>query len=349
MLFSKALMRGLLVAAVVTSAVAAQALTIDLVPVGDAGNLPDTRYHSTGFGAVPRNYQIGKYEVTAGQYRDFLNAVAATDTYSLYNPSMDSDSWGCQITQHGTSGTYTYDFSGRPNGTESDWINRPVNYVSWGDAARFSNWLQNGQPTGQQGTATTETGAYTLNGATSYSALMAIIRNGTATWFIPTEDEWYKAAYYDPAKPGGAGYWDYPTKSYVPPINTLLTPDPGNHANFYDWYGTGNHGYTIGTPYYRTNVGEFENSASAYGTFDQGGNVWEWHETNVNYGYRGFLGGSFYYYSGDLAASSGGIFGLPSVEGRYYGFRVASVPEPGSITLLVSGAIAGLICWRRWR
>ena len=73
---------------------------------------------------------------------------------------------------------------------------------------------------------------------------------------------------------GGAGYWDYPTKSNTVPSNVGSDgyTDPGNHANYW------NNGYTLGSPYYRTNVGEFENSASAYGTFDQGGNVWEWNE-----------------------------------------------------------------------
>ena len=90
---------------------------------------------------------------------------------------------------------------------------------------------------------------------------------------MTSEDEWYKAAYY---KGGGtnAGYWDYPTQSNTAPSNVgRWLHDPGNNANYYD-----QRLYRIGSPYYRTNVGEFENSASAYGTFDQGGNVWEWNE-----------------------------------------------------------------------
>ena len=57
----------------------ARAITYDLVAVGNAGNANDT----TGFGAVAYPYQIGKYHVTISQYAAFLNAVAATDTYSL--------------------------------------------------------------------------------------------------------------------------------------------------------------------------------------------------------------------------------------------------------------------------
>ena len=130
---------------------------MEVVPVGNPGNAPDTRYDPSGYGGVSYEYNIGKYEVTAGQYTEFLNAVADTDTYGLYNTSMDISDLGCQITRTGSSGSYTYDFSGRPGGTtEADWIKRPVNFVSWGDAARFSNWLHNGQPSGPQGDGTTE-------------------------------------------------------------------------------------------------------------------------------------------------------------------------------------------------
>ena len=77
-MFGKAIVRSLLaVAMVVCCAVVAQAVTIDPVPVGNPGNAGDTRYETPGYGAVGYEYQIGKYEVTAGQYTDFLNAVAA--------------------------------------------------------------------------------------------------------------------------------------------------------------------------------------------------------------------------------------------------------------------------------
>jgi len=113
---------------------------------------------TTGYGGVAYAYNISKYEVTAGQYRDFLNAVDPTGTNSrfLYSSLMDSDDRGCQITRHEGS---TYDFSGGtvevPGSKASNWENRPVNFVSWGDAARFANWLHNGQPTGLQDATTT--------------------------------------------------------------------------------------------------------------------------------------------------------------------------------------------------
>jgi sulfatase modifying factor 1 len=172
-------------------AVSASAITIETVPVGDAGN-PAT---SGERGGVSYPYYIGKYEVTVGEYTAFLNAVAATDSYGLYNPAMATDLYIAGIAQNGSSPNYTYSVIGSPN--------HPVTYVGWGDAARFVNWLSNGQPTGPQDNTTTEDGAYTLNGATTGAVLYYVLRNKNAKWFIPTDNEWYKAAYYQPAAAGG--------------------------------------------------------------------------------------------------------------------------------------------------
>lgn len=51
--------------------------SLALVPIGNVGNPND----STGYGGVSYNYNISKFETTVGQYTQFLNAVAATDTY----------------------------------------------------------------------------------------------------------------------------------------------------------------------------------------------------------------------------------------------------------------------------
>ena len=199
---NKAMVRGLLALAVAASAVAARGdvfsmsgtnKSLDFVAVGDAGNAADT----DGLGAVGYAYRMGEYDVTSAQYCQFLNAVAASDTYSLYTTAMATTGaagYGCGIARSGTSGSYTY--SVLPG-----WANMPANWVSWGDAARFCNWLDNGQPTGPEGLATTETGAYTLDGDTT---VLTETRNAGAKYFIPSENEWYKAAYYNPA-PGPTG------------------------------------------------------------------------------------------------------------------------------------------------
>ncbi len=313
-------------------------ITIDTVMVGDAGNAND----STGYGAVSYEYAIGKYEVTLTQYTAFLNAVAATDTYSLYNTSTATNLNIAGIQRSGSPGSYTYSVIGSGN--------RPVKYVGWFDAARFSNWLTNGQPTGAQGNATTENGAYSLFGATSgvgYTKNAINPNTGMApTWWIPSEDEWYKAAYYQPASAGGDvdDYWLYPTGSNTIAGNTIGASP--NQANYND----GDYSVTQSSAYsasqnYLTDGGAFSNSASFYGTFDQGGNVWEWNDAVIAGSSRGLRGGSW---GGgdDGLLSSGRLSDDPTLEYFRLGFRVASVPEPSTAGLMLMGGAAWLL-WRR--
>lgn len=327
---------------------------LETVTVGDPGNvgeLSGAGAHGYGddriCGTVNYTYNIGKYEVTAKQYCDFLNAKAKIDTYGLYSIYMDTanDSFGCNIKRTGISGHYSYSVA-------SDWANRPVNCVSYWDACRFTNWLSNGQGNGD-----TEKGVYTLRG---YNGTMgsSIQRNNGWTWAVASEDEWYKAAYYK-GNGTNAGYWDYATKSNTAPSNVGSDgyTDPGNHANYRNWKSNpdGN-GYTIDAPYYRTNVGEFENSASAYGTFDQSGNVWEWNEAIIHEdstkSYRDMRGGSICYYDFLMEASGRGDYvGYPTFESSDLGFRVVqSVPEPDSIIALFAGLGCLMpVMWRRRR
>jgi hypothetical protein len=178
-------------------------ITIPTVFVGDAGNAGGPGFGA--FGAVSYTYRVGTYEVTAGQYAAFLNAVARTDDNNLYNPSMADigSAVGCGISRSGSSGSFSYT-------VHPDFVNRPVNYVSFWDATRFANWMHNGQPTGLQTASTTEDGAYTLTPAGI--AANTITRNATWQWAVASNNEWHKAAYY---RGGGtnAGYWTYATLS----------------------------------------------------------------------------------------------------------------------------------------
>jgi len=287
--------------------------SMHFVTVGDAGNAAD----DTGLGAVDYVYRIGAFEVTIGQYAEFLNAVARADTHDLYNPGMASDLNSAGISRSGSAGAYTYTVM--HNGGDS--FDRPITYVTWFDAARFANWMHNGRPTGPQNAATTEDGAYTLDGATSGPAP---VRNTGATFSIPTENEWYKAAYY---KGGGlnAGYWDYATQSDSVPGNTV--GGGTNQANFYSdvdrvFSVTRSSSYRTNQNYL-TSVGAFTASGSSYGTFDQSGNVWEWNDlTGGADASRGLRGGSWGNVALDLSSSFGDVLS-PSIELRV-GFRLVS-------------------------
>ena len=273
--FTMATLGALLLANLVTPA---RAVTIDWVTVGNPGNANDP---ATGnnYGGVNYSYQIGKYDVTIQQYTDFLNAAAKTDPYSLYNTSMASDLNIAGISRAGSSGSYSYSVIGSTG-------NKPITYVSWFDAARFANWMQNGQ-----GSGSTETGAYTLGGATSGNA---VAKNPGAQFYIPTENEWYKAAYYSlTLNSGSGGYYTYATQSNTPPGNVV--GNGANQANYYNGYN-GVYSVTQSSDYdtdqnYLTDVGAFTNSASFYGTFDQSGNVYQWNDLDESAGSsRGQIG-----------------------------------------------------------
>ena len=310
------------------------AAQIETVFVGNAGNRRDV--HGAGFGAVEYNYRIGKYEVTNAQYVEFLNSVDpdATNMLGLYNSQMASDArGGILLTPDARSGEkYVVKPSRERN---------PVILVSWYDAIRFANWLHNGQGDGD-----TETGAYTILGGTSEPTNgTAIARNPEAIWFLPTEDEWYKAAYH---KNDGvtANYWDYPTATDAEPFSdqppALDAPRQSNSANFYKQvpasynfdvgYAVTGSGTFQSELNYLTDVGAYALSASPYGTFDQAGNVWEWNEDGSSA--RGARGGFWSSTSFNLRASQRSGF-VPAGEFNDAGFRVATIPEPGGI----------LLCW----
>jgi formylglycine-generating enzyme required for sulfatase activity len=304
------------------------AVTIDTVPVGNAGNSGELSGAGAGgygpdaiVGAVGYNYRIGTTEVTNAQYVEFLNAKAASDPLGLYNTLMGSGNWH-GIARSGSVGSYTYaTLPGRGN--------TPVNEVSWYDSIRFANWLHNGQGSGD-----TETGAYTLLGGTPMPTNgPSIARNAGATWFLPSENEWYKAAYH---KNDGltSNYFDYPTGSDTAPAGE---PPPGgsNSANYNPSIVD------------LTNVGAYAASASPYGTFDQGGNVFEWNESSIDAFSRGTRGGSFIQPSLFLQSSDRANYFPATFENYYHGFRVATVPEPSSAMLAIIAC--GIVWWWRKR
>ena len=171
--------------------------TTNLIPfvgIGDINNEADT----TGYGSVNYSYNIGLYPITNAQYVVFLNSVDASggNIYGLYSSSMSTDSRGGIIFDNTKN-------NGAKYSTKTYMGNKPVNFVNWLCAARMCNWLHNNQSSNG-----TESGVYLLNGATSgYD----FVRSLDAKYAIPSNNEWYKAAYYK-ANGQNSGYWLYPTQ-----------------------------------------------------------------------------------------------------------------------------------------
>jgi sulfatase modifying factor 1 len=285
-------------------------LAMETVPVGNAGNLPD----QTGYGRVDYDYHIGKTEVTNAQYAYFLNAVdpEGSNPHDVYNSNMSSD---ITVTRGGI------DFlpaaqAGKKYRPKPRYGNKPVSYVSFYDATRFTNWLMTGE---------TERGFYTL---TDNVTITAEGPHGPAfgkSWIaLPNEDEWYKAAYH---KNDGAtaNYWLYPTAANDPPTVALSNEDgdisnPGPNVANYDFGAVWNGAEGLGNVTTVGSAGPL--SASAYGTLDQGGNQYEWNDTLIGLN-RGFRGGSLWRPLDAMKATTRGDY-YPETGGSSLAFRIAS-------------------------
>ncbi|MDX2147340.1 MAG: SUMF1/EgtB/PvdO family nonheme iron enzyme [Planctomycetota bacterium] len=272
-----------------TSIVSAQ-VTINTVAISNPGNAADARVMNdgtSGYGSVAYAFNIARTEVTNAQYAAFLNAKAASDPFNLYNTEMAGPFGG--IIRSGSAGSYTYSVGGRAN--------HPVNFVSFWDATRFANWLHNGQGDGD-----TETGAYTLGGVTN-PVNESVTRNANWQWAVTSEDEWYKAAFHQPASAGGDSddYWLYPTSSNSVPTTA--------QANIF-----GN-GINNTRP-----VGSYV--ANYYGTFDMAGNVWERNEAIIG-SFRGLRGGSFFNNDASFLPASFRTSSPPTFEVLNVGFRLS--------------------------
>jgi formylglycine-generating enzyme len=318
------------------------AVTIDWVTAGDPGNTADT----TGYGAVAYSFQIMKFEFTNQQYSDFLNAVDpdGTNPNSVYNANMGTNPRGGISFNSPLAAGVKY-------AVRTDMGDKPVNYVSWFDAARVSNWLHSGTQsygsTDSSATAPQNTGAYTVGTATDGNG---VAKNSGALFYIPTENEWYKAAYYKGGSTN-AGYWAYATQSDTDP--TAVTAGPtgigsagsaGNFANFNsvaDWNGEDGNVTTVGT----------NGGPSFYGTFDMGCNLWELNDLDgTASSSRGRRGGRWYYSSAsDLSSSTHNTVGT-DISVHDGGFRLASpvpVPEPSTVALAAIGIAGAGLAFRR--
>ena len=294
-----------------------EAVNIELATIGNDGNPARGSGFGAGQGRVDYQYHIGKYEVTFNQYLEFLNSVDPTGNNTLglwhvnnwHRGQNDTSDFGYEIARDLTrpEGQKYYLHRGRGD--------RALKNVDLHDAARFVNWLHNGQGNGD-----TETGAYTM----ANFPQGPLSRNPGWKYAIPTVNEWFKAAYH--RNDGVTGnYYDYATASNEAPNGTTINADNGNH-NF------------VG------NV-EVDGAGSAYGAFHMAGNVREWAENST-------ARGAVYYFSGgpiDGRADRSYNYNWNS-ESYEIGFRVVAsvvpVPTPDITveqptgTALVDGATA---------
>ena len=279
-----------------------QNFSIDFTKIGDAGNAADT----TGYGAVGYDYNISTYEISLSQ----IEAAGIPG-----------------VTASGASGL------------------QPASSINWYESAAFVNFLN--ISTGHQA-------AYNLtyNGGSDAPGTWTMLlwdagqpgydpnnkfRNSLATYFLPSENEWYKAAYYHASS---SSYNLYPTGNNLP---TAVAS--GTNAQ------TAVYGVRLDQPADVNQAG----GASAYGTMGQGGNVFETLETsdsgtnNRQSEYRVYRGGSFGF--GGLDSSS--RYSIQVVGGnRFHGFRVASqeitsIPEPSTYALLLLSGAASLWALKR--
>ena len=278
----------------------ANAFNIDFVTIDHPGNPPDANPNPAG--AVDYTYRIGKYEISE-QMIDKANTLGSLG-----------------ITKDARGPDY------------------PATSVTWYEAARFVNWLD---------TSTGSVPAYKFDASGNFELWLPmdagydpnnLYRNKLAKYFLPSINEWHKAAYYDPV----AGvYYAYPTGSNDIPDGIDFPGDPNFDAIFDD--GASNPG-----PNLVTDVGLL----SPFGTAGQGGNVLEWEETafdrtNDNVAdQRALRGGAWDSLSNVLAAAHSGTGDLPTFEANRLGFRVAGVvPEPSTLVLIFAG-LFGLLATR---
>jgi formylglycine-generating enzyme required for sulfatase activity len=205
--------------------------------------------------------------------------------------------------------------------------------MSWFSLARYANWNHFNRPKGLEVIGVTEgnssVGAYDTSRFDEFVKKESnvvnkdlFVRNKRAKYFIPNDDEWYKAAYYDPKRPGFRKYWNFPNRSNLPPNNKIHSPGSANYQ--VEILGEG-------SPYYVSKAGNFK-STGYFKVNDLGGNLWEWVEDWRGLGgekcwrcdipTKGLRGGSFNYISTGLLNSNVDP-GFPSDHYFVYGGRLA--------------------------
>ena len=279
------------------------------VEIGSPNNADDTTGNPNLAGRVEYTYQMGKYEVS----EDMITKFNASQSLTITKDTRGDD--------------------------------KPATSVSWNEAARFVNWLNTSQ--GFQ-----EAYNFTTGGVNDNIALWSsadawqlggenLYRHKDAQYWLPSMDEWYKAAYYDP---NTNTYFDFPNGSDTAPTAVSSGTTGAVYAQ------TSSQG-----PAEITLAG----GLSPFGIMGLGGNVYEWEETSFDLNNssgssaRGLRGGIWSNDSNNLSSSHRFVFNPQSENSNFaLGFRVASlsshaaVPEPGSLAVWSALCVGGL-CYRR--
>lgn len=271
------------------------------------GNPADTN----GFGAVDYQYWISD-EITNDQYVDFLNKVDpnGTDVFDLYDPQMEtSPAGGIEFAPLGPKGAkYSvklYIAATAGGLSIFSYADLPVNFVSFQDAARYANWLTNGKPSRTSGLSS---GSYDTTGS-------SFLYEG-GPYALPTEDEWYKAAYYL----GSTVYRNYPTVGGVVPTEAQCSTG-ANVLNASDTTLVfGSNCTSFGGAFTPARV-RAAGGQSELGVYDMGGNVWEW--TEQLFGFNGVVrGGGFLSGTSSLFKTASGVLFPRSGQNATLGFRL---------------------------
>ncbi len=298
--------------------------------ITDPGNRP-TRpeetvfFPNTEFGAVDHVYRMSTTEVSVGQWFEFVGAFL----------TVFPGRYGSNLT-----GIAIDDFFMQPELNPGHTFDEPAN-MSWEYAARYANWLHNDKAitAGAFSNGVYDTSTFTFNPDGSSNHQMQ--HDPGAKFWIPTHDEWVKAAYWDPDKNAGeGGYWKYPYASDTPPVSGF--PEDGGMTNvgagFFD-----PEGFPIA-------VGSYPNASVPWGLFDVSGGMAEYTETGFDGGLNGFRwrrGSWFSLPDGQDFWDASDWNSTVSVRGAgLTGLRVAAQPVPAP-PALVAMACAVFITTRR--
>lgn len=211
----------------------------------------------TEFGRVDHVFQIGRTEITGSEWIDYVRAYAPYMQHGGFSTPFTSESI---IPREIATGVYEYTLI--PGA-----VNTPIE-VSWHHVARYCNWLHNDKRPEQ---AAFENGAYdtsTFGRLPNGVITDQLSHSPGARYWIPTLDEWIKAAYFDPNRfgTGVPGYWLQPNASDL----TLIPGPPGIGQTSAGWPQA-----TAGWP----DVAAYSNTQSPWGLFDLSGGVQEWTES----------------------------------------------------------------------